>query len=94
METLRQSGILSICDIVLNQTADNSPWLKTHPESTFNETNYPKLKSALILDDCISKFSTDFYKKKLIDEVTNFAPNVSDEAQVQRVMKCLSEKID
>lgn len=94
METLRQSGILSICDIVLNQTADNSPWLKTHPESTFNETNYPKLKSALILDDCISKFSSDFYKKKLIDEVTNFAPNVSDEAQVQRVMKCLSGKID
>ena len=80
MESLRQSGILSICDIVLNQTADNSPWLKNHPEATYNETNYPLLKSALLLDDCISKFSTDFHKKKLIDEVTNFAPNVTDES--------------
>lgn len=94
METLRQSGILSICDIVLNHTADNSPWLKNHPEASFNEINNPKLKSAILLDECISKFSTDFYKKKIIDEVCNFAPNIENEDQLQKVMKCLSEKID
>ena len=49
-------GLLSLTDVVLNHTADNSKWLEAHPEAGYNIETAPWLESAELLDSELLKF--------------------------------------
>ncbi|KAJ3850530.1 glycoside hydrolase family 13 protein [Lentinula lateritia] len=51
-------GLLSLTDVVLNHTANDSPWLVDHPESGFSPANSPHLTPALELDSAMIEFSS------------------------------------
>ncbi|CAH0407528.1 unnamed protein product [Chilo suppressalis] len=49
--------MMSICDIVLNHTANETPWLATQPEATYNCSNCPHLRPAALLDAGLARLS-------------------------------------
>lgn len=51
--------VLSICDIVLNHTANETDWLQEHPECTYNCLNCPYMRPSYLLDAALTQFSID-----------------------------------
>ncbi|VDC00989.1 unnamed protein product [Peniophora sp. CBMAI 1063] len=66
-------GLLSLTDVVLNHTANNSPWLEQHPEAGFSPANTPHLTPALELDDAMVNFSGSLAELGLPTEVKSAA---------------------
>ncbi|KAF9078072.1 glycoside hydrolase family 13 protein [Rhodocollybia butyracea] len=58
-------GLLSLTDVVLNHTANDSPWLVNHPESGFSPANSPHLTPALELDTAMIEFSSSLVSRGL-----------------------------
>ena len=52
-------NMLSICDIVLNHTANETAWVTEHPEATYNLVNCPYMRSAFLLERVIKRLSID-----------------------------------
>lgn len=52
----KNHGLLSLTDIVLNHTANNTKWLEEHPDAGYNLTTAPWLESAYILDTKLLEF--------------------------------------
>lgn len=55
-------GIASICDIVLNHTGNESPWLEQHPEATYSCHTSPHLRPAFLLDFMLTKVGEEVNK--------------------------------
>ena len=49
----------TICDIVLNHTANESEWIYEHPESSYSCATMPHLRPAFILDAMLARANTD-----------------------------------
>ncbi|KAI6042102.1 glycoside hydrolase family 13 protein [Pisolithus marmoratus] len=58
-------GLLNLTDVVLNHTANDSPWLAEHPEAGYSPSNSPHLSPALELDTAILEFSSSLAGKGL-----------------------------
>ena len=60
--------MLSLTDLVYNHTANESPWIKTHPECVFNLVNSPHLKPAFLLDRILWHLTIDVGEGRLEDK--------------------------
>ncbi|KAK9890598.1 hypothetical protein WA026_011963 [Henosepilachna vigintioctopunctata] len=58
----RDEKFATICDIVLNHTANDSVWIQEHPEVTYNCQNCMYMRPAYLLDAAFNKFSLDVKK--------------------------------
>lgn len=54
----RDLQLLSLTDVVYNHTANNSDWLKDHPEAGYSVETAPHLNPALDLDNALLEFSS------------------------------------
>ncbi|KAJ7623337.1 glycoside hydrolase family 13 protein [Roridomyces roridus] len=64
-------GLLSLTDVVLNHTADDSSWLVQHPEAGFSPANSPHLTPAFELDSALIQLSGELAERKLPTSITN-----------------------
>ncbi|KDN43331.1 glycoside hydrolase family 133 protein [Tilletiaria anomala UBC 951] len=64
-------GILSMTDVVLNHTANNTPWLYQHPDAGYNIVNSPHLTPAEELDRKLMEFSASLSALNLPTRVTS-----------------------
>ncbi|KDQ61755.1 glycoside hydrolase family 13 protein [Jaapia argillacea MUCL 33604] len=64
-------GLLSLTDVVLNHTANDSAWLVDHPEAGYSPHNTPHLAPALELDTAIIEFSASLASSGLPTKVTS-----------------------
>lgn len=92
MDHLKEKyGVVGIVDIVLNHTANNSEWIKEHPDAGYNTKNCPHLNSAWILDKALVDFSGEYASKK-ISECPS-APYVNNEQDLTTVINAIQNRV-
>ncbi|CAH0555446.1 unnamed protein product [Brassicogethes aeneus] len=75
--------VASICDIVLNHTANESEWLVDHPEVTYNCQNCLYMRPAYLLDAALHTFSMDV--KNGVYDTRGIPPEVSTEDHLNAI---------
>ncbi|XP_058515908.1 uncharacterized protein LOC131479414, partial [Ochotona princeps] len=85
-------GLLSVTDLVLNHTANNSPWLFEHPESGYTLENSPWLRGAYELDCKIQDFNRRLVRGEFASKygATRYIEN---EQQLKNVCRAFEEEL-
>ncbi|KAH9506703.1 hypothetical protein DERF_011421 [Dermatophagoides farinae] len=85
IEWLRQEhGVISIIDIVLNHTANESHWLQQHPDSAYNCRNSPWLRPAFLLDRMLYNVTLDIEHGCWIDRAITSDIHSLDQLEIIR----------
>ncbi|XP_028967982.1 glycogen debranching enzyme [Galendromus occidentalis] len=90
-EMEKKHKLLSLTDIVLNHTANETPWLREHPECSFNALNSPHLRTAMLLDQEIYLLSMRAMRGETLS--IGLPPQITDEAHVQAVRLQIRDEI-
>lgn len=56
-QNLEKNSLLGLTDVVWNHTADNSEWVRIHPDIGYNAETAPHLRPAIELDEALINFS-------------------------------------
>ena len=80
-----------ICDIVLNHTANCTPWLKDHPDSAYNLLNSPHLRPSFVIDEAIWKFSCEIARGDY--ESQGIPVNITHEGELGAIHRILRYKL-
>lgn len=84
--TMKKNSLLSLTDIVLNHTADNSEWLRDHPDAGYNRDTAPHLRAAIELDTALLEFSDKLLKLGL-------PTDIKSEDDLTRIMGGIDEHV-
>ena len=57
-------NMLSVTDVVWNHTANNTEWLKHHPEAAYNLENSPHMRPAYLADRALWYFNNEVSQGK------------------------------
>ncbi|XP_027196486.2 glycogen debranching enzyme [Dermatophagoides pteronyssinus] len=85
----KEHGVISIIDIVLNHTANESPWLRQYPDSAFNCKNSPWLRPAFILDRMLYNVTLDIEQDRWIDR--GICSNINSVDQLESIGNLIRE---
>ena len=83
--------LLSFTDLVLNHTANESPWISEHPECVFNLANSPHLKPAYLLDRRLRMFSVEVADG--VWESEGIPPMLNSESHLERIAMILHTSV-
>ncbi|KAJ2939606.1 hypothetical protein O0L34_g14322 [Tuta absoluta] len=83
--------MLSICDIVLNHTANETAWLPEHPEATYNARDCPHLRPAALLDAALARLTHDVARGALADR--GAPPSVNRHEHLEAIRSVLDERL-
>jgi glycogen debranching enzyme len=70
----------------LNHTANDSPWLQEHPESTYNLINSPHLRPAYLLDRLLHYLAVDIGAGKYTDRGIDTSITSEDQIEVFNIV--------
>lgn len=73
--------MLALTDIVLNHTANETSWLREHPECSFNAENSPHLRPAMLLDQELYLLSRQAMLGKMVS--AGIPPSITKEEHLE-----------